>query len=67
MLSPEEPETPDTQILASRLMVIFYMQMRGVLPCLQREALFDPVWYSEGGQRYNVAMEDWAGMVNINK
>ncbi|CAE7877476.1 Tut7 [Symbiodinium microadriaticum] len=43
---------------AFTLMVIFYMQMRGVLPCLQREALFDPVWYSEGGQRYNVAMED---------
>jgi len=43
---------------AFTLMVIFYMQMRGVLPCLQREALLNPVWYSEGGQRYNVAMED---------
>eukprot|EP00927_Polykrikos_kofoidii_P068122 TRINITY_DN6350_c2_g1_i1.p1 TRINITY_DN6350_c2_g1~~TRINITY_DN6350_c2_g1_i1.p1 ORF type:complete len:538 (-),score=83.79 TRINITY_DN6350_c2_g1_i1:57-1577(-) len=40
------------------LLVIFYMQVRGALPCLQEGATVSPVWYREGSKRYNVAIDD---------
>mmetsp|Transcript_21906 Transcript_21906/g.61218 ORF Transcript_21906/g.61218 Transcript_21906/m.61218 type:complete len:571 (-) Transcript_21906:93-1805(-) len=42
---------------AFTLMSIFYMQMRGALPCIQRAAPELQKFYSEGGKKYNVAMD----------
>jgi len=42
---------------AFTLMVAFYMQIRGALPCLQKSASRNPAWYSEDSERYNVAMD----------
>lgn len=42
---------------ALTLMVIFYMQVRGALPCLQRNASERPEWYCEGDRAWNVAMD----------
>jgi len=39
------------------LMAIFYMQVRGALPCLQSAAVDFPKYYSEGGKTWNVAMD----------
>mmetsp|Transcript_81810 Transcript_81810/g.258003 ORF Transcript_81810/g.258003 Transcript_81810/m.258003 type:complete len:463 (+) Transcript_81810:72-1460(+) len=46
---------------AFALMVICYMQVKGALPCLQRNAQAEPRIFKEGGKAYNVAMEDRAG------
>ncbi|CAJ1377605.1 unnamed protein product [Effrenium voratum] len=43
---------------AFTLLVIFYMQIRGALPCLQSDG--KPSWYSEGARRFNVAMVEAA-------
>lgn len=39
------------------LLVIFYMQVRGALPCFQQYAERAPRWYVEGGKCCNVAMD----------
>ncbi|CAE8614266.1 unnamed protein product [Polarella glacialis] len=39
------------------LLVIFYMQIRGALPSLQRWAEHRPQWYTEGAKKWNVAMD----------
>jgi len=39
------------------LMVIFYMQVRGALPCLQRSSSERPCWYLDGTKSRNVAMD----------
>lgn len=42
---------------AFTLMVIFYMQIRKALPCLQERASEEPIWYHEGSKKWNVAMD----------
>lgn len=42
---------------AMTLMVIFYMQVKGALPCLQRSAADHPKEYVHDGQVLNVAMD----------
>lgn len=44
---------------AFTLLVIFYMQVRGALPCLQALAEDDPMYYQEGESKYNIAMEEF--------
>lgn len=41
---------------AYTLLVIFYMQARRALPCLQQGASESPTWYGERGTKYNVTM-----------
>ncbi|CAJ1444660.1 unnamed protein product [Effrenium voratum] len=43
------------------LLAIFYMQQRGALPCLQREAETRPRAYHEGGKTFNVWMDEYLG------
>jgi len=47
---------------AFTLMVIFYMQVKGALPCLQYRAREEPRIYREEGREYNVAIADRASM-----
>lgn len=47
---------------AFTLMVIFYMQVKGALPCLQYRAQMEPKIFKEGGKEYNVAIADRASM-----
>mmetsp|Transcript_87488 Transcript_87488/g.255816 ORF Transcript_87488/g.255816 Transcript_87488/m.255816 type:complete len:469 (-) Transcript_87488:334-1740(-) len=47
---------------AFTLMVIFYMQVKGALPCLQYRAQEEPLIYKEEGKEYNVARADLASM-----
>uniref|UniRef100_A0A7S1LI72 PAP-associated domain-containing protein n=1 Tax=Alexandrium catenella TaxID=2925 RepID=A0A7S1LI72_ALECA len=47
---------------AFTLMVIFYMQVKGALPCLQQCAQVEPRIFKEGGKEYNVAMASQASM-----
>eukprot|EP00931_Biecheleriopsis_adriatica_P064169 TRINITY_DN38994_c0_g1_i1.p1 TRINITY_DN38994_c0_g1~~TRINITY_DN38994_c0_g1_i1.p1 ORF type:complete len:394 (-),score=69.01 TRINITY_DN38994_c0_g1_i1:19-1173(-) len=42
---------------AFTLLSIFYMQVRGALPCLQCMAEASPEIYEENGRRFNVAMQ----------
>lgn len=42
---------------AFTLLVIFYMQVNGALPCLQHKAGTHPEWYEADGMQYNVAMD----------
>jgi len=39
------------------LMVIFYMQIRKALPCLQQKSSGKPIWYHEDSKKWNVAMD----------
>merc|ERR1712187_273441 len=41
---------------ALTLMVIFYMQVRGALPCLQWDAERFPDWFEDAAKTYNVFM-----------
>jgi hypothetical protein len=43
---------------AFTLMAIFYMQVRGALPCLQKCAEEKPLYYDEGSKAYNVSIND---------
>eukprot|EP00438_Fugacium_kawagutii_P004053 Skav219301 [mRNA] locus=scaffold2157:525304:526053:- [translate_table: standard] len=43
---------------AFTLMVIFFLQIRGDLPCLQQDADSKPEWYIEDGKKYNVYIDD---------
>ena len=43
---------------AFTLMVIFFMQIRGDLPCLQADADSQPEWYFEDHKKYNVFIDD---------
>lgn len=47
---------------AFTLMVIFYMQVKGALPCLQDRSQEDPLIYKEEGKEYNVAIAGRANM-----
>jgi len=47
---------------AFTLMVIFYMQVKGALPCLQDRSQEEPQIYKEEGKEYNVAMADLTSM-----
>jgi len=47
---------------AFTLMVIFYMQVKGALPCLQCGVQMEPRIFKQGGKEYNVAIVDRANM-----
>ena len=43
---------------AFTLMVIFFLQIRGDLPCLQSDAESKPEWYIEDQKKYNVYIDE---------